>query len=83
MSPADAILIGLLALDLIVGAAVGCVVAFEYRRQRRLALAAGQHVPPSATGQFVFLGMVWGASFALIYGAIAAIVELWSGAESW
>ena len=83
MSPADAILIGLLALDLIVGAAVGTVVAFEYRRQRRLALAAGQHVPPRATGQFVFLGVVWVASFAFLYGVTAVIVELWSGSESW
>ena len=81
MSPADAVLIGLVALDLIVGMGVGVVVVLEYRRQRRLAVAAGELVPPPATGQFVFLGVIWVASIAFLYGAVAVLSELWSRFE--
>ena len=56
MGLAGAIVVVLLAVDLIVGLSLLAVVAAEYRRQQRLAREAGEPVPGRATGQFLFLG---------------------------
>ena len=55
MGLAGAVVVALLAADLIAGLAFIGIVAIEYRRQLRLAQAAGEPLPRPAIWQFVFL----------------------------
>jgi len=69
------VLIVLAALDLLAVGFVLFVAWAEYRRQRRLARAAGQFVPSPATGQFVFVAAVGLLGILLLYAVGALLLE--------
>lgn len=75
MSAVVAILIVLAGADLIVCGFLLAVVWFEYRRQRRLAQAAGEPAPPPATGQFLFLATFVIIGIIVLYAAAAVLFD--------
>ncbi|MDB5308791.1 MAG: hypothetical protein JWO38_2993 [Gemmataceae bacterium] len=68
MHTAVVTLVALAALDLIGCGVLLAVVWVVYRRQRRFAAGAGEPVPPPATGQFVFLGVLGLVGLVGLYG---------------
>lgn len=75
MSAVIVVLIALAAADL---AGLGLLLGLawvEHRRQRRLARAAGEPVPPSATGQFAFLAALGLVGILALYSAIVFLAD--------
>jgi len=70
MRTAVVVLLMLAAIDLAVCGLLLAIVWAEYRRLRRAARLAGEPVPPPATGQFVFLGLLGLVGCALLYGGL-------------
>ena len=75
MSAVVAILIVLAGADLMVSGFLLAVVWVEYRRQRRLARAAGEPAPPPATGQFLFLASFVIIGIIVLYMAAAFLLD--------
>jgi len=75
MRTALVVLLLFAAADLIGCGLLLAVVWAEYRRQRRVARAAGEPVPPPASGQFVLLGALALLGLVALYAGLAFLLE--------
>ena len=75
MRTALAVLLVFAAIDLVGCGLLLAVVWAEHRRQRRAARAAGEPVPPPATGQFVLLGALAALGVGGVYAGLALLLD--------
>jgi hypothetical protein len=75
MRTALVVLLVFAAIDLIGCGLLLAVVWAEHRRLRRAARAAGEAIPPPATGQFVLLGSFAALGIVGVYAGLAVLLS--------
>lgn len=72
MTTALAILAALAAVDVVIFAITLALVGHQYHRMRRIAAAEGAPLP-SATGQFLFIGLMLALGFVVLLAAVVGL----------